>query len=1076
MGVWLGLPATPIRAADSLSLAGKWQFALDRGDVGQKEQWYNQNLRDYIQLPGILQAQGYGDEIGVQTPWVLTLYDHFWYERSEYAADTNTGHVKVPFLCQPPRHYLGAAWYQRDIDIPADWNEKRVGLFLERPHWKTTIWLDGREIGSDLSLCTPHQYMLGCIPPGRHRLTIWVDNRLILPYRPDAHSVSDSLGAAWNGIVGRIELQASDQVCLEEMRLDPDLERKGVKVTLFTHNDTAQPVNCPRLDLEVSPGNFDGPVHKPVIQSAVIEPGDTNLVFFYPMGNDFEEWSEFNPKCYTLTATLGGTEFHSEITGTFGMREFKAIGNQFILNGRPIYFRGTHNGGDFPLTGYPPTDVASWKKIFQTCQEYGLNHMRFHSWCPPEAAFEAADDLGIYVQVEPGMWNSFAPGGEMVKTLYAETRRILRTYGNHPSLMLVSASNEAHGNWKQCLAQWAEDFHAEDPRHLYTPDTGWALTDSPGSVTGADYLDVARIGRGPVRGVSGWFGSDFRNSIAGINVPVVAHEVGQWCAYPDYDIIKKFNGFLQPGNYEIFRDSLAAQRMLDRDKDFVQASGRFQLECYKEEIEANLRTPGLDGFQLLDLHDYVGQGTALVGVLDTFWDSKGYAPPVEFREFCNRVVPLARLTNSIFTTSNPLDVPVEAANFSGGPLADVKPIWKVTDLAGNIYAHGEWPARTIPLGKNIDLGAISCDLSTLPAPRQYRLCVQLVATGTDTTFQNHWNFWLYPAHLSDSIPTNVLVTSSWDAAAAKLSAGGNVLFLPEAANLDWMSPPLATVPIFWDRQMNPEWSRMLGLWCDTNHPALAEFPTDSYCDRQWMQILRGVRAVNLDRLPRHLQPIVQAIDDWNRNWKLGVLFDCRVGRGKLMFCTIDLNHDLDQRPVAKQLRRSLLDYMASETFKPRTAISLKTFRSLYFDSRIMRELGASAEADGANADAVIDGNPNTFWSTAQRDGQPSTPYPHVLTITFPAPVSMRGIVVMSQQNDRDRRGDAKEYKIETINGNGPWREISHGVLASTWDPQTIHFAQTVTATRLRFISLSGFGTHPSTALAELAVLYVGSGR
>jgi beta-galactosidase len=1105
---------TTLFAADTIPLAGEWRFALDRNDAGTNEQWFARNLPDKIQLPGALEAQGYGDEIGIHAPWVLTLYDHFWYLRADYAAYTNAGSVKVPFLCQPPRHYLGAAWYQRDIEIPADWSGKRVVLFLERPHWKSTIWLDDREIGSDVSLCTPHEYDFGIVPPGQHHLTIRVDNRMILPYRPDAHSVSDSLDDAWNGIVGKIELQVLDEVCIERLRLAPDLGRKGVAVTLFTYNGTGQAVAASLVMLQGVPQNFGGNALKPIQQSAVIESGETNLTLFFPMGARFEHWSEFNPKVYNLRATIGGKGFHSEIAGTFGMREFKADGNQFILNGHPIYFRGTHFGGDFPLTGYPPTDVESWKKIFQTCKDWGLNHMRFHSWCPPEAAFEAADELGFYLQVECGMWNEFTPGGEMEKMLYSETDRILRDFGNHPSLMLISASNEAHGRWQPVLTKWVEHFRADDPRHLYTPDTGWSLIDSPGQPLngGADYLAIGRIGPNHVRGESGWFGRDYRDSIAGVNVPVIAHEVGQWCAYPDFDVIKKFTGFMQPGNFEIFRDSAAAHGLFatndnhepseagragnplpaarsnavdgahgvtrPTNKDFAWASGRFQLECYKEEIEANLRTPGLDGFQLLDLHDYTGQGTALVGLLDPFWEGKGYATPDEFKEFCNATVPLARLTRRTFTTADKFEVPVEVAHFGETPLEVAVAGWQIVNLANEVVARGEFAVTNIPIGKNFPLGNVLADLSRLPAPAQYDLSVVIGQAshipagrfGVLPPFINNWNFWLYPAQVSETTPPDVFVTSSWDDAEKKLSAGGKVLFLPRNTDLDWTSPPLARVPVFWNALMGPTWSRMLGLWCETNSPALAEFPTEPNCDWQWTELLRDKRAVNLDRLPKDLQPMVSAIDDWNRNCKLGLIFEAKIGPGKLLVCSIDLSGNLS--PVAQQLRRSLLDYMAGEKFQPQTEISLADFESLHFDTRIMRQLGATAEADGRNANAIIDGDPNTFWSSADARGN-GPKYPHALTVHFPQPVAMDGLMLMPRQNQREHQGDIHDYTIQVSDDGNQWREIERGQLASTWNPQPIHFSQTITAKHLKLTALSGFGTDHSTALAELAVIYAG---
>ena len=227
-------------AAQRVSLAGPWRFALDPADAGVKEQWFSHTLSNRIQLPGALQSQGYGDEISIHTPWVLSLYDKLWYLREDYRAYTNAGNVKVPFVCQPPRHYLGAAWYQRDLDLPPDWQGRRAVLFLERPRWETTVWVDDRRIGSNDSLVAPHEYDLGSMTPGQHRLSLRVDNRMILPYRPDAHSVSDSLNSTWNGIVGRITLEARDPVCIERLRLAPDLDRKGVQVTLYTRNDTGK--------------------------------------------------------------------------------------------------------------------------------------------------------------------------------------------------------------------------------------------------------------------------------------------------------------------------------------------------------------------------------------------------------------------------------------------------------------------------------------------------------------------------------------------------------------------------------------------------------------------------------------------------------------------------------------------------------------------------------------------------------------------------------------------------------------------------------------------------------------------
>lgn len=1075
-------------SSEPINLAGEWRFALDRKDAGVSERWFEKNLSDKIQLPGALQSQGYGDEISTNTPWVFSLYDKNWFLREDYTNYTRPGAVKVPFICQPPRHYLGAAWYQRDIEIPEAWTNRRAVLFLERPHWESRVWLDDQLIGTNNSLCTPHEFELGVsLKPGKHRLTVRVDNRMILPYRPDAHSVSDSLGQSWNGIVGKMELRSTPLVWIEDVQAYPNFEKKSALLKIRIGNSTgksdfgmlriwneANKSEFPDVAARVqwdSNQNTPEPEFPPLpavsSQSPVQQHGTAELQL--PLGRTAATWDEFQSNLQRAKVELTGNSIDDSREIQFGLRDFKTSGNKFLINHRETYLRGTHFGGDFPLTGYPPTDVGSWRKIFQTCKNWGLNHMRFHSWCPPEAAFEAADELGFYLQIEPGMWNDFSPGGAMEKMLYAETQRIIKYYGNHPSFVLLSASNEAHGNWKPVLAKWVEHFSAADPRRLYTPDTGWAPIDQPGTVTNADYLAVARIGPNRVRGENGWFGRDYERSLRGVNVPVVAHELGQWCAYPDFDVIKKFSGYMRPGNYEIFRDSAEAHGLLAENKNFAWASGRFQFACYKEEIEANLRTRGMAGFQLLDLHDYVGQGTALVGVLDPFWESKGYATPEEFKKFCSTIVPLAKLTKRVFSTAEKFEVPVEVANFGQSALTNVPCSWEIVNSSGFIVTNGWLGSPTIPIGKNFALGKISAALSDLPAPAAYKLIVEI----QNPPFANDWNFWLYPATHSDADLQNVFVTSSWDDAEAKLNSGGRVLFLPHNADLAWDCPPLDVVPVFWNRLMNPAWSRMLGLWCDTNHPALAEFPTEPNCDWQWTQITRGVRPVNLEKLPRGLTPIVSAIDDWNRNWKLGAMFECKVGAGKLLVCAFDLERDLENRPVARQLRRSLLDYMASEKFRPQTEISIADFRALHFDARIMRKLGANASSDAGDARAAIDGDPNTSWISGEASrNRRGAPHPHWLVIDFPKPVAMNGLVLMPRQNDRDHLGDVREYKIETSDDGQQWREVKRGELASTWSPQTINFS-VVTAKKVKFTAISGFGNDASAALGELAVSYAG---
>lgn len=1049
------LAANNIRGADTSSLAGDWLFALDRTDQGVSEKWFDKDLKDRITLPGILQAQNYGDDVSRQTPWVLSLYDKYWFEREDYKKYAQAGNVKVPFLSQPPKHYLGAAWYQKEVEIPANWNGKHFILFLERPHWGSTVWLDDREIGSNLSLVAPHEYDLGNISTGKHRISVRVDNRMLMNYRPDAHSISDSLGMSWNGIIGKVELRATSPVWIDDVQVYPDAEKKSATIKIKIGNSTAQGgsgiLTANSTDTNVRWSETGG--------TAEIE---------VQLPKDAITWDEFHPVLQKMNLQLKGSKADDSREISFGLRNFRSAGNEFKLNGRTIYFRGTHHGGDFPLTGYPPTDLAYWKKIFQINKDWGINHVRFHSFCPPEAAFQAADEIGIYLQIEPGMWNEVSPDTPMEKMLYQETERIIHAYGNHPSFLLLSPSNEPKGRWKEAFDKWIAFYRQADSRRLYTNGTGHTEKEVPNLAEGTDYLVMQRIGPKMLRGNSAWFGKDYGKSLDEVTIPVISHELGQWDAYPDYNIIKKFTGYLQPGNYEIFRDSLAAHNLLDKNKDFAYASGKYQLECYKEEIEANLRTPKMYGFQLLDLHDYLGQGTALVGLLDTFWQEKGYVKAAEFRRFNSQTVPLARLYKRVFRSNEPFDVETEIAHFGEKPLEKAIPYWKIVDSNGKIVANGELQAKTVPIGKNFPLGKVSVDLSKLAAPNEYKLVVGL----KNTAFENDWNFWVYPSRVSDAEPKDVFITHSWDEAEVKLNAGGKVLYMPRKADLEWNSPPLDTVPVFWTRLMNPAWGRMLGLWIDKASPALADFPTDSFFDWQWTELVKNARAINLDKLPKNLQPIVQPIDDWNRNYKLGMIFEAKVGNGKLLVSSADLENDLEERVVARQLRRSILNYMAGAKFNPQTSVSSESFREILFDTRVMKRLDAKVLNDGDDVANAIDGDPNTFWlAGTQKD---TVRQNQELTVSFPNAVSFSGLVIMPRQNHRDHEGDIRNYAIQISDDGANWKEIKRGTLVSTFEPQKIAFDQNVSAKFLKLMSLSGFGNDKTTAIADLAVIYTGA--
>jgi beta-galactosidase len=892
------------KAEERISLAGKWAFQLDHAGEGMSQNWFKSKLRDEIRLPGSLQNQGFGLGVDTETDWTGVPRVEAWLKEPQYAKYREPGHVKVPFCLQPERHYVGAAWYQREIEIPRSWRGKRVVLRLERPHWETRVWLDDQQIGAQNSLSAPHVYELGTdLKPGKHRLTIRVDNQMIVDVGSWAHSVTDNTQGNWNGIVGRIELEATNPVWIEDVQVYPDLARKSAQLKVRIGNATGRPgPGVLTIGAQKWAVNWDD-------QGGAVE-------IDVPQDKKAQTWDEFHPALTAVTMQLKEAGPHpadiDRRTITFGWREIGVRGKEFVLNGRPVFFRGALECCVFPLTGYPPTEVEPWKRLMETCRAYGLNHVRFHSYCPPEAAFEAADELGIYLSVEVAAWPKLGDGKPIDKWLYEEAGRILKAYGNHPSFVLMPCGNEPSGaNQAGWLGEWVNHWKQTDPRRLYTSASGWpAIPENQYHVSSAP------------RGPKGWLGKDYRfaiesgrdrrDTVSTIDVPVIVHEMGQWCSYPNLNDVSKYSGPLKAKNFEIFRDSLAAHGLSSGLPDFVRASGELQVACYKEEIEAALRTPGLGGFQLLGLTDFPGQGTAPVGVLDAFWDSKGYIKPEQFRQFCGPVVPVVRLFKRVWRTDETLSADVEVANFGQGGLSNVVAQCILVDGDGNPVQRGELPAKTIPIGQGTLLGRAMINLSVVAAPKAYKLVVRL--KGTE--IENSWNVWVYPVSKPLREPADIFVVSNLDERVfSLLKVGHRVLWLP--TTLPERHPVLTFEPIFWNRYMfNSQPSQTLGLLCDAKNPALAKFPTESCADWQWEQVVSGARAMVLDQLPKTLRPTVQPIDDWNTNRRLGLIFECRVGRGKLLACSADLVNDLENRPAAQRLRQSLLSYMASGDFEP----------------------------------------------------------------------------------------------------------------------------------------------------------------
>jgi hypothetical protein len=915
-----------------IDLAGTWQFEMDPSDKGITEAWYNQVLSDSLILPGSLTTNGKGDDITLTTQWIGQIVDSSFYKKPEYAKFRGPGNIKIPFWLQPVKYYKGAAWYQKEVTIPEDWNGQSVGLFLERCHWESRLWVDDKEVGMQNSLGTPHQYDLtNFLTPGKHRLTLCIDNR-VKDFDPgvNSHSISDHTQSNWNGAVGQLYLEARPMVKIQNIQVFPDVQNKKIAVKVKVQNLTGKATSA-KLNLKV--------IENTQNESADFElkEGENELEMNLEMGADVKLWNEFHPNVYSLEASLKDENSGQidVLTTTFGMREFKIAGKQILINGQPTFLRGTLECAIFPKTGYPATDLAEWLRIFNICRTHGLNHMRFHSWCPPKAAFDAADQTGFYLQVEASSWanqsTTLGDGKPFDKYLYEESERMIAEYGNHPSFCMFVYGNEPGGpSQHRFLTEFVNFWKNKDSRRIYTSGAGWP------NLPVNDFLSD------PAPRIQGW-GQELKSVINGeaprtdydwseynskFSQPIVSHEIGQWCVYPNFKEIAKYDGVLKARNFELFQETLKDHGMAQLADSFLLASGKLQALCYKADIEAALRTKDFGGFQLLDLHDFPGQGTALVGILDPFWGEKGYVSPEEYKRFCNSTVPLARMKKLIFTNNETFEAAVEVAHYGDGAILVCIPEWKIADKTGELIQSGKFAQTDIKWGNGFQLGDVSFPLSSISTPEMLKLEV------TVNGLSNSWDFWVYPA-VKEAISgeENIRVVQKLDAQTMQfLKNGGSVLLNLKKGTLSKEmggDVKIGFSSIFW----NTAWTKgqaphTLGVLVDPNHPALADFPTEYHSNYQWWDAMSHSGAINLTSFPVDLKPIVRVIDDWVTNRPLALVFEAKVGKGKILISGIDLTTDLNKRPEAQQLLYSLKKYMVGGKFDPKEEIEAEEIKRL----------------------------------------------------------------------------------------------------------------------------------------------------
>ena len=910
-----------------IPLEGNWGLQLDTAGAGIAPDWLTKSCTDSLFLPGTTDM---GKKGTYNTDMTLT---------------TSLSREYV---------FEGKALYTKQVDIPEEWDGTSVRLVMERTK-PTTIWIDGKEVGANNDISTAQQYDLSSyLFPGTHTVAILVDNgKQAVPEKVygSSHAYSASTQTNWNGIIGDFYLESVPLCGIDDIQLYPDVAKKVVTARVTLRNPD-KGAGKGILSFYAEAWNTDKQ-HKTPVQTVEVDWTKPEQELELALGDKALLWSEFTPSLYRFSVSLKTDQSVDTEQATFGLRDFKTKGRQFTMNGKTTFLRGKHDACVFPLIAHTAMDVETWRHYFQVAKQYGINHYRFHSWCPPEACFEAADIEGIYLQPELPIWGNIdIDDTELCDYLLKEGRNLHRAYSNHASFVMFGLGNEMSG--EEGLAMLIQTFKKEDNRHIYSSGSNNYLG-FKGKQANEDYFTTCRVGREGDKQFNtharasfsfadaydgGYLNHTYPNSEMDFSsanvlcdVPIISHETGQFQVYPNYEEIKKYTGVLKPRNFEIFKKRLEEAGMINLAYDFMMASGKWSALLYRADIEMNLRTPEWGGFQLLDLQDYPGQGSAYVGILDAFMESKGLIAPEEWRHFCSEVVPLFCTEKFCWTNDEALTGEVEIANYSESELNSKQLSWTLTDSKQQVLDKGVLPLQ-VKQGELAKVGTLKPAIASVRKAEKVTLALSI----DGTPYRNDYSLWIYPAADKEVAPSeDICVTDDLDAHLKYLTEGGKVLWFPSKDKHKdqtvgglfqtdyWNYRMFRTICENLDRPVSPG---TLGILTDPGHPALADFPTEFHTNWQWFPIIKQSYPMILDRLSDDYRPIVQVIDNVERNHKLGLLFEFKVGNGKLLVCMSDLKAVQD-KPEARQFYRSILEYMESSAFAPSYSLSAKDLQDLF---------------------------------------------------------------------------------------------------------------------------------------------------
>lgn len=805
---------------------------------------------------------------------------------------------------------VGCFMYQRTVTLSEADICGNEALYVGGVQNTLTLWINGKYVGRHEGYSVEFfiDIPAGLLQVGENRITLTVSNNRLAGYkgRPVSGLTSRAANECTGGIWGDVEIRSyPDGVRDVWVSVKEDLSAFTVKTV--GGEDGSKTVEI-----------FDG---KREVFHGEIPEGESELAI---SALDYERWSPDAPKLYTARVTTA----HQTLTARFGIRRLAAVGTRLFLNGKPYFFKGTCEHCYHPVTVHPTRDKSYYKKVIRTLKQLGFNSIRFHTYVPMPEYMEAADELGMVLEVE-------TPNN----TTYAEWLEIVNKCRHYTSVCAYSSGNEmvidedyiehlravagyvhtaSDALFSPMSAMRGIEYHSYgdcriEPPFTHNPKRLKALSEfcdlyNPVSLSLASYTSCE--GTHEVL--------DARNVI--YKKPILSHEICIHGTYIDLSLKDRYRGTVM-GDTEFMSSvekHLADKGLLDRGPLYYQQSVKWQKMLRKHCFETVRRCETFAGYDFLgDIDTHWHTFGYCVGMMNEFYELKAGETVENVLRYNSDAVLLCDLPrNPSYTAGEQVDLPILVSNY-GDPMETVALTWRIKG-DGKAIARGTCRFESIPAGEIASLCNVYFTIPEIEKPMKLTLTVML--SGGDVDLENKWEIYAFPK--PEALPTQdeinvagltVAKEMTVDELAARMKAGERVLLLGA-------SPFRSEKTTFQIAVAGRTHGHLATVIAD--HPIMEDFPHDGYCAFRFRDMLNS-RAAILDITSLPHDPIIDIATSYKNARREALLFEYQIGEGKLLVCTLNMKEG--DIPAAWLYGR-MLSYAMSDEFAPKNRLS---FAELY---------------------------------------------------------------------------------------------------------------------------------------------------